>query len=314
MATNVEDDFESSMLLNTEYRILRQRPRQRSIYQHQPQRQGRQRVVQVQQEEVQQQEVGHQGGEGQRQGRGRKGCKRKQNHTCTLCQQEFKSIGEFKNHSMMAHGTKIVTSDEIENNEIHSDIPRGLQNEQSQEESHHKKLKSMKICQHCKDSSYSSKYLKIHEKSCNKYHHFIAKIETSKYQCQLCAKICSSRTKSYKHVSIEHANIIDKQEVDQLTGSQEKADDPPFSEENIKSLECPVCYQIPSLNQIYQCENGHNVCVDCYSKIPEEICPQCRKQMFKTKFTNFVSNNVLPRYFCSFYFYGFILFVYPKYI
>merc|ERR1711879_137749 len=30
-------------------------------------------------------------------------------------------------------------------------------------------------------------------------------------------------------------------------------------------------------------------------KIPEEICPQCRKQMFKTKFTNFVSNNVLPR-------------------
>ena len=70
----------------------------------------------------------------------------------------------------------------------------------------------------------------------------------------------------------------------------------PLTEEIISSLNCPVCFEIPSENQIYQCENGHTTCLGCYSKIQNRNCPQCRMEMFKTRFTNFVSTNVLPRY------------------
>ena len=70
----------------------------------------------------------------------------------------------------------------------------------------------------------------------------------------------------------------------------------PLTEEIISSLNCPVCFEIPNENQIYQCENGHTTCLDCCLKIPKKNCPQCRMEMFKTRFTNFVSNNVLPRY------------------
>ena len=69
-----------------------------------------------------------------------------------------------------------------------------------------------------------------------------------------------------------------------------------LTKDDISSLNCPVCYEIPSENQIYQCENGHTICLDCYSNIEEgKNCPQCRMVMFKTRFTNFVSSNVLPK-------------------
>ena len=70
-----------------------------------------------------------------------------------------------------------------------------------------------------------------------------------------------------------------------------------LTKDDISSLNCPVCFEIPSENQIFQCENGHTTCTDCYSNIQNnQNCPQCRMVMFKTRFTNFVSNNVLPKY------------------
>ena len=70
-------------------------------------------------------------------------------------------------------------------------------------------------------------------------------------------------------------------------------------EETISSLACPICFEIPTVNEIYQCENGHNICIDCYDKLVEvdgaKNCPQCRKEMFKTRYTYLVTNNVLPR-------------------
>ena len=72
------------------------------------------------------------------------------------------------------------------------------------------------------------------------------------------------------------------------------------SEESVCLLACPVCFEVPTVNQIYQCENGHNICIDCYDKLVEvdgaKNCPQCRKGMFKTRYTYFVTTHVLPRY------------------
>ena len=80
-----------------------------------------------------------------------------------------------------------------------------------------------------------------------------------------------------------------------------------LTEDVISSLNCPVCFEIPSENQIYQCENGHTTCTDCHSKIQNNNCPQCRMIMFKTRFTNFVSNNVLPKYVFTFIHFNFFL-------
>ena len=70
-------------------------------------------------------------------------------------------------------------------------------------------------------------------------------------------------------------------------------------EETISSLACPICFEIPTVNEIYQCENGHNICINCYDKLVEvdstKNCPQCRKEMFKTRYTYFVTNNILTR-------------------
>ncbi|XP_023347929.1 E3 ubiquitin-protein ligase SIAH1B [Eurytemora carolleeae] len=42
-----------------------------------------------------------------------------------------------------------------------------------------------------------------------------------------------------------------------------------------KSLECPVCFNIPRKPPIFQCENGHLICAECKPRILS--CPQCRK-------------------------------------
>ena len=77
-----------------------------------------------------------------------------------------------------------------------------------------------------------------------------------------------------------------------------------LSEETVNSLSCPVCFETPkfdpsivdpSENDIYQCENGHTVCAHCHKKMTDKNCPQCRMSMFKTRFTNFVSENFLPK-------------------
>jgi len=43
------------------------------------------------------------------------------------------------------------------------------------------------------------------------------------------------------------------------------------SEEILKDLECPVCYELPSA-RILQCRNGHIVCGRCYDSMQELQC------------------------------------------
>ena len=79
-----------------------------------------------------------------------------------------------------------------------------------------------------------------------------------------------------------------------------------ISEEDYSALECPVCYSIIiTTDHIYQCENGHITCQDCYSKLPSKAdfvnrvsciedldrrCPECRMDLFKTRHPKFTSN------------------------
>ena len=65
------------------------------------------------------------------------------------------------------------------------------------------------------------------------------------------------------------------------------------------SLSCAGCYAVPSVNQIYQCENGHTICIECYEieQLEGAIhCTKCKTKMFKTRYTDFVTNYILPRY------------------
>jgi len=64
------------------------------------------------------------------------------------------------------------------------------------------------------------------------------------------------------------------------------------------SLSCAGCYAVPSVNQIYQCENGHTICIECYEVEQLEgaiHCTKCKTKMFKTRYTDFVTNYILPR-------------------
>jgi len=66
----------------------------------------------------------------------------------------------------------------------------------------------------------------------------------------------------------------------------------------ITSLACPECIAVPSVNQIYQCENGHTICIECYEVYQLEgaiNCTKCKKKMFKTRYTDIVTNYILPR-------------------
>ena len=64
-----------------------------------------------------------------------------------------------------------------------------------------------------------------------------------------------------------------------------------ISEEDYSALECPVCYSIIiTTENIYQCENGHITCQDCYSKLPSKRCPECRMNLFKTRHLKFACN------------------------
>merc|ERR550539_1907515 len=39
-------------------------------------------------------------------------------------------------------------------------------------------------------------------------------------------------------------------------------------------FECNVCKDLPASDHIYQCPNGHLVCVECHAKLT--YCPVCR--------------------------------------
>ena len=67
------------------------------------------------------------------------------------------------------------------------------------------------------------------------------------------------------------------------------------SVESIKDVieGCPVCLNICRSKTLYQCENGHVVCDQCYPRLTSKDCPTCRNEMFKTR--NLVSEKLLER-------------------
>lgn len=44
-----------------------------------------------------------------------------------------------------------------------------------------------------------------------------------------------------------------------------------------KSLECPICFELPRKGPIPQCDNGHLLCSSCRKKIT--LCPVCKSQL-----------------------------------
>ena len=59
-----------------------------------------------------------------------------------------------------------------------------------------------------------------------------------------------------------------------------------------KNLQCAVCWSLPLCN-IYQCKQGHLICMDCYSKMPKPIsCPSCRTPMPATPIRNRAAEQV----------------------
>ena len=65
-------------------------------------------------------------------------------------------------------------------------------------------------------------------------------------------------------------------------------------------LECPVCLNIPrskcgtTIVWVFQCQNGHTVCDDCFPKLTPKVCPSCRIKMVKTR--SLIAEQVLARY------------------
>ena len=58
-------------------------------------------------------------------------------------------------------------------------------------------------------------------------------------------------------------------------------------------IQCTVCFSLPFC-KIYQCADGHLICVDCYSKMPKPIsCPLCRTPMPATPIRNRAAEQVL---------------------
>ena len=44
-------------------------------------------------------------------------------------------------------------------------------------------------------------------------------------------------------------------------------------------FKCPVCLTLPPCD-IYQCNEGHLICMDCYNKLRSpNLCPTCRAAM-----------------------------------
>ena len=56
-------------------------------------------------------------------------------------------------------------------------------------------------------------------------------------------------------------------------------------------LECPVCLEVPKSAPIYQCRNGHILCVKCKAKIT--VCPSCQEPMGSTR--NLLAEKLLER-------------------
>ena len=87
-------------------------------------------------------------------------------------------------------------------------------------------------------------------------------------------------------------------------------------EELRKSLECPVCWEIPEAGPLYQCENGHTLCSGCNGKV-KKLCPVCRVKLPKDRIRNLYAEKKLHTfkrytYFKSYYTIVLYLIIYNK--
>ena len=68
-----------------------------------------------------------------------------------------------------------------------------------------------------------------------------------------------------------------------------------ISEDKIeKVFKCPVCLTLPACD-IYQCNEGHIICMDCYNKLKTRspiLCPTCRTTMPGVPIRNRVAEQV----------------------
>ena len=68
-----------------------------------------------------------------------------------------------------------------------------------------------------------------------------------------------------------------------------------ISEDKIeKVFKCPVCLTLPACD-IYQCNEGHIICMDCYNKLKTKspiLCPTCRTTMPGVPIRNRVAEQV----------------------
>ena len=66
-----------------------------------------------------------------------------------------------------------------------------------------------------------------------------------------------------------------------------------------KAFNCPVCLTLPPYD-IYQCNEGHLICKDCYNKLKSKspvLCPTCCAAMPGVPIRNRAAEKVKVQYF-----------------
>lgn len=46
--------------------------------------------------------------------------------------------------------------------------------------------------------------------------------------------------------------------------------------EEMKTSDCPICYEPFALKFTTQCPNNHKIHTDCFEKMDKKKCPMCR--------------------------------------
>ena len=92
--------------------------------------------------------------------------------------------------------------------------------------------------------------------------------EINAWQCLLKRKIESEDFKNYKKLKVENEYFERCYETEEFDNVLQPV-----------KRECPICFnEITPNEKIYQCQLGHILCEECFSKIKKrsKICPSCR--------------------------------------
>ncbi len=61
----------------------------------------------------------------------------------------------------------------------------------------------------------------------------------------------------------------------------------------MEDLTCPVCWYVRHDCKIFQCQNGHLICEECYAKV--HICPMCRIELQKPGHRNLYAEKSIKK-------------------